>query len=131
MALQRVPSVITTCSLRWGMRRPAFWSARRPRKISSRVELDRRRETLQLVLLPLAVRQLGLGALVDGARDQDLAGAGGRLRAGGGVDDRADRGQVAMRPAEFPEGELSGMDADPDAERVAVMPWHLSENLTP
>ena len=55
-------------------------------------------------------------ALMHRLGDKNLAGAGGGLRARRGVNDGADRGEVAMRAAEFTEAELAGMDTDTDAE---------------
>ena len=49
-------------------------------------------------------------------RYENLVGFGDRLRAGGGVDDGADGCQVAVRPAELPEAEFTGMNANADAQ---------------
>ena len=75
----------------------------------SRVKLDRSIEALELKGLRLAVRHLRSGALIDRLRYENLVGFGDRLRPGGGVDDGADGCQVAVRPAELPKAEFTGM----------------------
>ena len=83
---------------------------------SGRVKLDRSIEALELKCLRLTVRHLRSGALIDRLCYENLVGFGDRLGPGGGVDDGADRCQVAVRPAELPKAEFTGMNANADAQ---------------
>jgi len=54
----------------------------------------------------MTIRHVRSGAPIDRLRHQNLVGFGDRLRAGGGVDDGADRREVAVGAAELAKTEL-------------------------
>jgi hypothetical protein len=60
----------------------------------------------------LAARQIRSRAPIDLRCDEDLVGIGNRLRPRSGLYNRADCGQVAMRPAEFAKAQFTGMNTN-------------------
>ncbi len=98
---------------------------------SRRVQLHRVGKSFEGIESRQDAGKLRLHLVVDCVRHQDLARFGDGLCAGRGVDDRADGGHVAMGLAEFPETDLSGVDADADAKLGARQAEGVLEPRSP
>src|SRR5258708_5567115 len=85
-----------------------------------RIKLDRRLKTFEAIGFCRAARQIRARAPIDLLGNKDLVGIGDRLRPRRGVYHRADRGQVAMRPAEFPKTQFSAMNTNADPQFAAI-----------
>src|SRR6185437_7286360 len=94
-------------------------------------KLDWLGEALEPIVVRLAGLELGARALIDRGGEQDLVGGGGRLGARGDVHHRSDGGQIVMRAAELAKVDLSGIDADPNPDRLNFGPERVGQKLPP
>ena len=79
-----------------------------------------RLDSLELIVLPGALRQRGRRLFAHRGGQENLIGRGGALRAGGDVYHRADRGQVVVRAAKLAKIDTACVEADADADRRGV-----------
>src|ERR1700722_20033520 len=126
--MQRAPSAASVESLRASL---GLWKVALAEWPSRRPEFGGPVDSLQLIVPPGALRQRRRSLFAHGRGYENLIGSRRALRAGGDVDDRADRGQVLMRAAKLAEVDLAGVEADSDPDRRGLRAEGLRKLFAP